>query len=184
MKVIVAWDGAWKRYRRSLSYFSACVPSSARAAGGTTSWNRHSLAAKVGWSAWSALKGTPSPLQKEVAAISPRLAVLMYGSNDIEGKNPFSYANNMLDIVDQLEFPSILVLPLTTRTVDNPANLLRVRIPPRGGLERPSEIIINWSCSVDLKNLDLTDGPLTVLETAELRELEEKFALYCGMGGG
>jgi mRNA interferase MazF len=93
-------------------------------------------------------------------------------------------AQSYLDIVDQLEFPSILVLPLTTRTVDNPANLLRVRIPPRGGLERPSEIIINWSCSVDLKNLDLTDGPLTVLETAELRELEEKFALYCGMGGG
>jgi hypothetical protein len=46
------------------------------------------------------------------------------------------------------------------------------------------EIIVNWSCSVDLKNLDPTDGPLTVPGAAELRELEEKFALYCGMGGG
>ena len=90
-------------------------------------------------------------------------------------------AQSYLDIVDQLEFPSILVLPLTTHTADNPANLLRVYIEKRDKLEKPSEIIVNWSCSVDLANIDMTNGKLTRLTTHELRELGEKFALYCGM---
>jgi len=70
--------------------------------GGTTPFNRTSLAATVGWSAWAPIKGSPSPLDKELAAISPRLAVVMYGSNDIQAKNIRSYADNMLDLVDRL----------------------------------------------------------------------------------
>ncbi|BDY11897.1 type II toxin-antitoxin system PemK/MazF family toxin [Hydrogenimonas cancrithermarum] len=92
-------------------------------------------------------------------------------------------SQSYLDIVSQLEFPSILVLPLTTRCVDNPGNLLRVYLPPRDHLEKPSEIIVNWSCSVDAKNLDMKTGKLTVLSREELKELEEKFALYCGISG-
>ena len=96
--------------------------------GSTTPFNRTSLAAVVGWSAWSAIKGSPSPLSKEVAAISPSLAVVMYGTNDIQAKNIRSYADNMLDIVDQLLKAGVVPLMST--------------IPPRldaawAGLEVP-----------------------------------------------
>ena len=70
--------------------------------GGTNSFNRTSLAATVGWSAWAPIKGSPSALDKELAAISPRLAVVMYGTNDIQAKSILSYADNMLDLVDRL----------------------------------------------------------------------------------
>ena len=80
----------------TITHFSTSLP------GGTTSFDRTSQCATIGWSAWSALKGNPSPLQREISAVSPRFAVVMYGSNDIEGNNIFSYANNMLDVADTL----------------------------------------------------------------------------------
>jgi mRNA interferase MazF len=86
-----------------------------------------------------------------------------------------------LDIVDQLQYRSVLVVPLTTRCLESPANLLRSRITPRDRLQKESEAIINWSCSVDLENIDLETGALTTLLSSELRELEEKYALYCGI---
>jgi len=90
-------------------------------------------------------------------------------------------AQSYLEIVEQLQFPAILVLPLTTQCVNNPANLLRVHITPRERLEHPSEIIVNWSCSVDIRNIDRETGLLTRLTQEKMRELEEKYALYCGM---
>ena len=80
----------------TVQHFKVTVP------GGTTPFNRTSLAATVGWSAKAPLSGTPSPLTKELAALNPRFAVLMYGSNDIGWKNIHNYADNMLTIVDQM----------------------------------------------------------------------------------
>lgn len=71
-------------------------------ADGKNSFNRTSLCATVGWAALHALKGTPTPLAQEVSAISPRFAVVMYGSNDIGWNDVFGYANNMLEIADRL----------------------------------------------------------------------------------
>jgi hypothetical protein len=71
-------------------------------AGGKTPFDRKSLCATVGWAASHALKGSPSPLSQEISAASPRFALVMYGSNDIGWNNIFGYANNMLDIADQL----------------------------------------------------------------------------------
>jgi mRNA interferase MazF len=90
-------------------------------------------------------------------------------------------SQSYLDIVDRLHFPSVLVFPLTTQCVNNPENLLRVAVEADGRLERPSEIIVNWSCSVDLKNIRVSDGPLLRLDPETLRRLEERYALYCGM---
>ena len=90
-------------------------------------------------------------------------------------------AQGYLDIVDQLQYQSVLVIPLTTQCLDNPSNLLRSKITPRGRLQKQSEAIINWSCSVDMENIDLKTGALVVLHSSELKELEEKYALYCGI---
>ena len=93
-------------------------------------------------------------------------------------------AQGYLDIVDQLRYRSVLVIPLTTQCLDNPTNLLRTKIVPRDRLQKPSEAIINWSCSVDMENIDLETGALVTLHASELKELEEKYALYCGVSIG
>jgi hypothetical protein len=69
---------------------------------GTTPYSRKSLCATVGWSAGAALSGSPSPLEQEIAAISPQLAVVEYGTNDVGFQNISAYAENMLDITDDL----------------------------------------------------------------------------------
>ena len=90
-------------------------------------------------------------------------------------------ADGYLEILDSLEYPSVLVIPLTTDCVDNPANLLRVQISQKDSLLEKSEAIVNWSCSVDLNYIDTDIGPLASLTLAELQELEEKYMLYCGI---
>lgn len=68
--------------------------------GGT--FARVSLAATVGWSAFSALAGAPSPLTQELAANDPRYAVVMFGSNDTQLMNLDRYASDLFAITDQL----------------------------------------------------------------------------------
>ena len=103
--------------------------------GSTTPFNRTSLAAVVGWSAWSAIKGSPNPLAKEVAAISPRLALVMYGTNDIQGKNIRSYADNMLDLVDQLLKAGVIPL-LSTIPPRLDAAWANLEVPRYNGVVR------------------------------------------------
>lgn len=70
--------------------------------GGVSPFSRTSLCATVGWSASAALAGTPSPLTRELDAIMPRYASVMYGTNDVGFRTPFAFAENMLDITDTL----------------------------------------------------------------------------------
>ena len=71
-------------------------------AAGTTPFDRTSLSAVVGMSAGWAISGDPSPLESELAAIDPRLAVVMYGTNDIQLRNLPAYADNLLTLTDEL----------------------------------------------------------------------------------
>ncbi|MBA2665387.1 MAG: SGNH/GDSL hydrolase family protein [Bradymonadaceae bacterium] len=71
-------------------------------AGATDPYVRTSLAATVGWSAGAALSGSPSPLARELAEISPRYALVMFGTNDIGRRNIFEYGANLLTIADVL----------------------------------------------------------------------------------
>lgn len=48
-----------------------------------TGFSRISYAAKGGTTAQDALTGTPCPLEKEINAIEPRVAVVMFGSNEV-----------------------------------------------------------------------------------------------------
>lgn len=84
------------RLQASIDWFAAGD------AGGTPPFTRTSLAATVGWSASAALAGAPSPLDAEIAAVSPRYASVMFGTNDAGFRTPFAYAANMLDITDRL----------------------------------------------------------------------------------
>ncbi|MCP4901160.1 MAG: hypothetical protein GY906_29675 [bacterium] len=77
------WDDTrdldrYEYLRSSMEHFLAGVMD-----GGETSFDRQSLAAQSGRTANWAVSGNPSPLQQEIAAVSPLFAVIMFGTNDI-----------------------------------------------------------------------------------------------------
>lgn len=80
----------------ALTFFEAGL------AGTTTPFDRVSLAATVGWSAWAVLAGSPSPLAKETTAVQPRYATVMFGTNDIQARDVYRYGENLFDVADQL----------------------------------------------------------------------------------
>ncbi|MBI5545819.1 MAG: SGNH/GDSL hydrolase family protein [Deltaproteobacteria bacterium] len=79
-------------------------------AAGTPPFTRVSRAATVGWSAGAVLSDDPSPLTQEVAAIAPSLAVVLFGTNDIQARDVFRFESSMLDITDQLIAQGIIPL--------------------------------------------------------------------------
>jgi hypothetical protein len=94
---------------------------------GSTPFNRTSVATEVGRGAAWAIAGDPSPLATEVGLANPRYAVAMYGTNDIEQTNVFSYANSLLDLTDQLLDEGIVPLWSTIMPRDdNPTSDLLV----------------------------------------------------------
>lgn len=62
------------------------------------------------------------------------------------------------DLLNQTGHPSTIVVPLTTRIVDD-AEPLRVRIPPRvKGISKPSDILIDQIRSIDNRRLCQPDS--------------------------
>lgn len=84
-----------------------------------------------------------------------------------------NYVNDNLDVA---LFKSVLVVPLTS---DLKGGRFRFQLPAREKLEKKSELIINWMCSVDLKRI-VSKDPLTTLSHQELRELKEKLDFFMG----
>ncbi len=78
------------------------------AVGGTTSFDRVSLSATVGWSAFSALTGTPSPLQQELDTAQPRYATVMFGTNDVGFADTHSFGRNLFTIIDTLSLQGVV----------------------------------------------------------------------------
>lgn len=86
---------------------------------GTTSFNRPSNAAAVGMYADWAVSGKPSPLRKEIDAVNPQFAVIMYGANDAGGYGTLyavlsTYIGNIHNIVDSCIASG--VVPILTAT--------------------------------------------------------------------
>ena len=84
-----------------------------------------------------------------------------------------NYVNDNLDVAT---FKSVLVVPLTT---DTKGGRFRVTLQAREKLEKESELIVNWICTVDLKRI-LSIKPLTVLTQNELSELKIKLDFFMG----
>jgi hypothetical protein len=86
-----------------------------------TSFNRTSAAAMPDWTALEAITGMPTPIANELATISPRLAVVLFGTKELEQAQPealFSFADNLLGVVDALTaagtIPILSTLPSRT----------------------------------------------------------------------
>jgi lysophospholipase L1-like esterase len=91
-------------------------------AGGTTPFDRTSLAATVGWSVQSALRGAPSPVEREIDTVRPRFATVMFGTNDIENDNPSYYGDQMRTLVDLLLENGVIPLLSTIPPRDDRAS--------------------------------------------------------------
>jgi len=69
---------------------------------GENSFQRRSLSARIGWSAWQVLAGKSPPLVRELEATRARYALVQFGTNDIEIGALHHFADRMLEIVDWL----------------------------------------------------------------------------------
>lgn len=98
-------------------------------AAGTTPFDRESEAAEVGRTAAWAIAGDPSPIDVERAALSPSIALVHYGTNDMGGGATFesalvAFQRNMTTLVDGLVEEGIIpvVFGVTRRGDDDDAN--------------------------------------------------------------
>ncbi len=89
-------------------------------AGGTDPFSRTSQAAEVGQTAAWAVTGSPSPVQAEISAIDPAVALVQYGTNDMQQGATFGSAmpgfyiamSVLLDgIVDRGIVPVVFTIP-------------------------------------------------------------------------
>ncbi len=94
------------------------------------SFTRVRRAARVGWSAGAAIAGAPSRLEKEINALSPRYALVLFGTNDIGNGtgDVFAFARNMFAIADQLIAKGVIPL-LTTLPPRNDVAAADARMP-------------------------------------------------------
>jgi mRNA interferase MazF len=68
--------------------------------------------------------------------------------------------------------PSTLVIPLTTKLVDD-AEPLRIRIPAAGRLPRPSDLLMDQMRAID--NGRLVKGPLLRLSNVQMKQIGSAF---------
>lgn len=71
-------------------------------AAGTSPFARASVAARGGTTAVDAMTGTPCPLQREIDTIDPRIAVTMFGTNEVRfGWTVHEYGVGLWSLVDE-----------------------------------------------------------------------------------
>ncbi len=71
-------------------------------AAGRDPFRRESLAAQKGWSLRQGLAGRPPRSIREVRAISPRYALAFFGGNDVQGRNPRTFAERLERLLSTL----------------------------------------------------------------------------------
>ncbi len=80
--------------------------------------------------------------------------------------------NNFLNkAIEQKKYKSILVVPLSTSSINDNFNL---PIKARDNLLQDSECVANWICTLDIDRFLFDKGILTVLTDSELEALQGK----------
>ena len=79
---------------------------------------------------------------------------------------------NML--LGQLEYKSVAVVPLSTQRLSDA--FFRVDIMARERLEKDSQAVCNWVCTVDAERIRIAQGRLCRLSEKELRAVKSKVA--------
>ena len=124
-------------------------------AAGTTPYQRVSAAATIGWAAFQALAGTPSPIEQELAAIHPAFATVMFGTNDIGYDRIDRYGQNLVAITDLLLARGIIPVLSTIPPRDDDA-AAQTWVPRYNAIVRG----VAQTRGVPLIDLHLALGPL------------------------
>jgi len=87
-------------------------------AAGATPFDRVSEAAMIGRSAGWAITGAPSPVDLELAALQPRLAIVQYGTNDMQLGTTYqtavwAFGDDLLSLVEGLALEGVIPVLLT-----------------------------------------------------------------------
>ena len=131
--------------------------------GGRThnSFNRRSLAARAGWTGADilGLRGSsgPSPLQREYAALQPSIALIMFGTNDLDQTGANYFAANLTAVVTQTIAGGIIpILSTIPDRMDGPQAIARTG--PYNAIIRATAaryqlpLIDYWAAMHDLPN--------------------------------
>lgn len=119
------WSATEETYRslggrdelaQTITYFSTTV-------GADNAFERDSSAAYPGWGAGNVVEGNPTPLDQEIDAIHPQVAIVMYGTNDLgiggssdpsTDQYKFSYyPGEMMELVDRMMERGVVPLLMT-----------------------------------------------------------------------
>jgi hypothetical protein len=89
-----------------------------------SSFDRPSLAAQAGWTAARALDSDAALLRQELAALRPAVAVVMFGSADIEATEVATFRANLTRVVQLVAAANVIpVLSTVPDRTDNPSNI-------------------------------------------------------------
>lgn len=75
-------------------------------------------------------------------------------------------------LLEKMEYKSVAVVPLTTDQIEGA--FFRVPLEAAGKLEKPSDIVCNWICTVDLERIRVTKGVLTTISKETIQAVREK----------
>ena len=107
-------------------------------AAGFDPYQRSSKAAEVGWSAADVLAGEPSGLAAELAAIDPRFAVILIGTNDIDDTDVYAYGTDLLAVADELIGAGVIPLLTSIMPRDDSSAASAPTGPIRARTARPT----------------------------------------------
>ena len=101
------------------------------------SFNRSSACATAGWTTDDALAGgSDAPLYRELAAIRPAWAIVMYGTNDVDRNTVGAFSANLNRIVDIIEaagtVPALSTIPDRYDGSDREARAMQIDAAIRG----------------------------------------------------
>ena len=83
------------------------------------------------------------------------------------------------NLLNDADHPSVTVIPLTSRLIDNAAPL-RYRVSAKDQLRLESEVMLDQVRTID--NRRIAGNALTVLTERELAEIEEYLRIVLGFG--
>jgi len=118
--------GGYAALDTTIQYFRATMLD-----GGVNSFNRPSACATAGWTTDDALAGgNDAPIWRELRAIRPSWAIVMYGTNDVDRSSVAAFTANLNRIVDIIEsagtVPALSTIPDRNDGADRAARALEI----------------------------------------------------------
>jgi mRNA interferase MazF len=84
-------------------------------------------------------------------------------------------SNRVNRLLEKMQYQSVAVIPLSTSLIDDA--FFRLRLEPRERLEKASDIVCNWVCTVDFARIEKENGVIATLSPKELAAVKAKLGV-------